>query len=195
MTTIDANVLNRHFRKHFHPEATFAVASSGLDPKELNKKDFELYQSFTSSKRKTDFLIGRKALYSFFKSSEQSDFCGKTHSRYSLSHSQGVALAMDTQSKFKGVGVDLEFWRESLVGSRHLYSTKDEWIFCQKNLDYLRLWAAKESIYKAFGDKDLRLLDIKCVDDKLSTFRVQTTQVACCVFQENNHAISAALVL
>ena len=112
-----------------------------------------------------------------------------------MSHSKGVALALDVKSDSKGVGVDLEFWRESLVQSRHLFSVKEEWGFCKEEQDYLRLWTAKESVYKACAQKNLRLMDIRCVNQRMSLFQVFNAEVSCCVYHERNYAVSAAVLL
>ncbi len=195
MTEINAEILNQYFRKNFHSEATFSVASSGLMPEELNQKDFKIFKSFKSEKRKEDFLMGRKALYAFFDDPKKSDFIGFTHQRYSLTHSKGYAVAYDSGGElYSGVGVDLEFWRESLFKSRHLYSTKDEWGICQDDFDYLKLWVAKEAIYKAFGCNHLRLLDICLKNITSSSIFIQNRKVTYCTFQNANRAISAAYV-
>lgn len=87
----------------------------------------------------------------------------------SISHSKDkVYIAF---SRLYKVGVDIQYWSESLarVTSKYLSDTEVEAINVSDRHSLLKAWTVKEAVYKLLGINDLSLKSIDTLKDDVST--------------------------
>ena len=141
----------------------FAATRTGLAPAALRADDRVRYGGFRSPLRKADWLRGRHALalvlnalgrpYDAAPPVASIQFPNRT---VSLSHSGGWAVAVGTaSSRVSGIGVDLERGRTPRPQAVRFYLDESErsWLSGQpmrsRPRHRLRLWTAKEAVFKA----------------------------------------------
>ncbi len=72
----------------------------------------------------------------------------------SISHSHEYLVIL--LNKTSNTGVDIERIREKVLGIRHKFLSEEELVFCGQDMErHIRLWAAKEAVYKWHGKKEL----------------------------------------
>jgi 4'-phosphopantetheinyl transferase EntD len=128
---------------------------------ELSEQEYKQARGFVVDKRREDWLRGRKALKHVLAQLELSQDTSDIvfpHPRYSLSHSNGYALAVGTSKAVSGIGVDLELSQGPRVDAAHLFLTERE-LADWRQVDHAqqatvlrRLWCIKEAAYKSYQD-------------------------------------------
>jgi 4'-phosphopantetheinyl transferase len=72
----------------------------------------------------------------------------------SISHSHDYLVIL--LNKTENTGVDIERLRDKVLNIRHKFLSDEELLFCGDDLErHIRLWAAKEAVYKWYGKKEL----------------------------------------
>lgn len=72
----------------------------------------------------------------------------------SISHSHDYLVIL--VNKTSNTGVDIECIRQKVLGIRHKFLSQEELVFCGQDIErHIRLWAAKEAVYKWYGKKEL----------------------------------------
>jgi phosphopantetheinyl transferase len=121
-------------------------------------------------KRKGEWLASRASLEELTSELEyQKDEHGKPHIKttetdykyLSFSHTDGYGASA---LAYKPVGIDIELKNRDISRLQHKFSRSEEMVFGEKKEGLLRLWGAKEAIYKAYGLKKLDFRDNIAVD-------------------------------
>ena len=74
--------------------------------------------------------------------------------RISISHSHDVLCVMC--SRREETGVDVELLREKVLNIRHKFMCEEELAFAGRDIEkHITIWAAKEAMYKAYGEKQV----------------------------------------
>ena len=128
---------------------------------------------FSHPKRIAEWRNGRAALAQLLRESARDDEAATLrfpHREFSLSHSDGWAVAAGITNA-GGVGVDLEFARRMDPRAARFFLTDAEQAFVAaldetaREATMLRLWTAKEALFKACPDNaNLLLADIVITD-------------------------------
>jgi phosphopantetheinyl transferase len=106
----------------------------------LNSEDFDLAHSLQNK----PFLIGRPE-------------------HISISHSHDkLALIMN---KKEATGIDIELIRDKVINIQHKFLNERELHFANNNVEKLvTLWAAKETLYKIYGLKEMEFIANLSID-------------------------------
>lgn len=134
--------------------ATEPLAMSSLTPAEVSRAEA------LRGARRHSWLLGRAALKPLVGGGDTASLAFP-HRRLSLSHADGlaVAVAVGEGVEVLGVGVDHEPWRESLdLAMAPLFLTEAEQVAATDASTMLRLWTVKEALFKATpGNAENRL--------------------------------------
>jgi phosphopantetheinyl transferase (holo-ACP synthase) len=125
----------------------------------LTEGERECLRKLEVSPERSSWLKGRSALKRLLSSLGEDDdtsLISFPNSRFSLTHSGEVAIAVGTNSaELSGIGVDLELNRPVREGTARLFLNAEEqaWLLGRHELlrskALLRLWTIKEALYKA----------------------------------------------
>lgn len=145
---------------------------------EPDAAECERLAGFGHPKRIADWRNGRAALARLLRESardEEPETLCFPHREFSLSHSDGWAVAAGITNA-GGVGVDLEFARRMDPRAARFFLTDAEEALvaaldeAAREATMLRLWTAKEALFKACPDNsDLLLADIVITDPIAAT--------------------------
>ena len=166
MMAMDGQSLSHAFSQHLGRTLIIAVSSDPIQPELLGEKGRQIFQSFRFEKRRQEWSCGRHALLQVMRDvgdgadPDELDF---PHKRYSLTHSQGKAIAIaDADGQLAGIGIDYEAMRQMKRGVERFFLTDDERLGLQATGDddarLLRLWTIKEALFKADPANGQRLL-------------------------------------
>lgn len=158
-----------YFREALKLPFVLALVSD-LDPgTRWSAAEMALADAFQSPERRTIWLHGRSAVKRVLdRLGEDTDTSGILFPapRYSLSHCRftAVAIGLPDASPVEGIGIDLELGRTPPERSMHFFLTDEEssWVSGVQSQDVdltlLRLWTAKEALFKADPDNAGRVL-------------------------------------
>jgi phosphopantetheinyl transferase len=136
-----------------------SIASGNASVHALSASERRRYHSLHSTARAKSWLLGRaalKTLRSEVDGSADIDDLDFPNARFSLSHSEDVALAVaDASGRLEGIGVDLEV--DTIIkpaAARFFLSEREQhWLDRQASKIWphllLRLWCIKEAVFKA----------------------------------------------
>jgi 4'-phosphopantetheinyl transferase EntD len=160
------------------PTLTLAAATRPLDPAALSRCELARFALLASGARRREWLLGRSALRRLLaRLGAGLDTSGIEfpNARYSLTHSGGVAVAAGVIGPApRGLGIDLELGRALDPRAARFFLTPQErsWAECagqRARAALLRLWTAKEALFKADPDNAGRVLaDYRLVEPQLS---------------------------
>ncbi|TNF92235.1 MAG: 4'-phosphopantetheinyl transferase superfamily protein [Gammaproteobacteria bacterium] len=162
----DSQSLSHAFSQHLGRTLVIAVSSEPIQQELLGEKGRQIFQGFRYEKRRQEWSCGRHALLQVMRhvgDETDPDGLGFPHKRYSLTHSQGKAIAIaDADSQLAGIGIDYESMRQMKPGVERFFLTDDERMDIQAvgndDTRLLRLWTIKEALFKADPKNGQRLL-------------------------------------
>jgi 4'-phosphopantetheinyl transferase EntD len=136
-----------------------AISSEQAAIGRLTESERERLRKLEASPNRSSWLRGRSALKRLLSSLGEGDdtsCISFPNSRFSLTHSGEVAVAVGTASaELFGIGVDLEMNRPVRDETARLFLNTQEqaWVMSRHELlrskSLLRLWTIKEALYKA----------------------------------------------
>lgn len=144
---------------------TLAFATRALDPAELSAGERSAFAQLELAARRREWLLGRAALKRVLArlgASPDTSRIAFPNASCSLSHCGGLAVAAGARdARLRGLGIDLELGRAVDARAARLFLTREE----RAAGPWLRLWTAKEAIFKADPDNAGRVLaDYRLVD-------------------------------
>lgn len=127
-----------------------------------------------NERRRESFIRGRHVLKNVLSKMGracETSVIGFPNRNLSLSHSRNCAVAVGVaDNTVKGIGVDLEFMRETKDGMMRFFLTPEEseWLTAlsesERNMQIIRLWTVKEALFKAdMHNASLTMRDYKLV--------------------------------
>lgn len=135
------------------------MASGPVREEALSASARRRFASVKGTARERSWLLGRRALESLHAdvgARADSGALEFPNSRFSLTHSAGVALAVaDTSGKLGGIGIDLEVGTRIQPAAARFFLTEREQDWVQREPLWrrahhlLRLWCIKEAVFKA----------------------------------------------
>ena len=146
-----------------------------LDDKHLSMEDKSLLKKRKEKNSREYFLAARKLLKSEYPELVINyDLNGKPHLSYqkgiSISHSNEiVAIGISNEIDF---GIDIQYKTDKIFKIKNKFLSKNESKFLDKTNDLeslIKVWSAKESIYKALGKKGVSFsndLEINTINNK-----------------------------
>lgn len=143
-----------------------AAARRPLRPSALTAGEAARWRALPPGPRRNDWLLGRTALRRLLGPGDP-DTSGLSfpHRRWSLTHAGGVAFAVACDTPVGGVGIDFEPARTTVdprAGRFFLRPAEQDWLAAlpqrRRARALLRLWTAKEALYKATPDNGGALL-------------------------------------
>ncbi|MFY9268947.1 MAG: 4'-phosphopantetheinyl transferase superfamily protein [Candidatus Manganitrophaceae bacterium] len=172
---LDEKSLSKKFEQDLGISLEIAASERGVDLRQLSPREQIRYRSLEGLPRRESWLKGRSALKRLLLRLGEEDDTSEVifpHGRFSLTHSGRYAVAVGTDSdRLRGIGVDLEVGRSPHPESARFFLTPEErdWINRQRESDrpghLLRLWTAKESLFKADpGNDETALSDYRMKD-------------------------------
>ena len=148
-----------------------AVARQPLAPADLSSGERSTLHGFTSTARRREWLTGRAALKRLLARLGADGDTSRIvfpHAQLALTHSRGVAIAVAAPDP-RGVGVDLELRRGIEPQAARFFLAGGESALAARadgaSRILLRLWTAKEALFKADGDNAHRTLRDYRFDD------------------------------
>lgn len=95
---------------------------------------------------------------------EKKPFLKNSDKHISISHSHDkLAIIIN---KNENTGIDIELIRDKVLTIRHKFLSEQELLYADENLEKLiSLWAAKETLYKIYGLKEVEFIKHLSVDD------------------------------
>ena len=131
-----------------------AVATHPIDPARLTAGDRSILDTLGQRARRREWLVGRAALARLPRRIP--------HARYSLTHSRGIAVAAFGAGP-RSIGIDLELRRGVDPRAARFFLTDEESSGLPRaaqrcSQELLRLWTAKEALFKADPDNRHRSL-------------------------------------
>lgn len=161
---LDEGNLSKKFEEDLGIPLKIAASGKSVDIRRLSPRERVRYRALEALPRRESWLKGRSALKRLLlRLGEGDDTSGVVfpHARFSLTHSGRYAVAIGTDSdRLAGIGVDLEVGRSPHPESARFFLTPEErdWIDRQRESNrpghLLRLWTAKESLFKADPKND-----------------------------------------
>jgi phosphopantetheinyl transferase (holo-ACP synthase) len=172
---LDEKNLSKKFEEELGIPLKIAASGRNVDIRRLSPREQIRYRALEAFPRRESWLKGRSALKRLLAGfGEGDDTAGVIfpHPRFSLTHSGRYAVAIGTDSdRLGGIGVDLEVGRSPHPESARFFLTPEErdWLNGQGEGDrpghLLRLWTAKESLFKADpGNGETGLTDYRMKD-------------------------------
>lgn len=158
---LDVGLIERVAGNWFELPLTIAIADAAPDQAMLSP-DERIRHAALDGRRGAEWLTGRAALKRVLArlgEDEDTAEIGFPNPRYSLSHSNGCAIAVGTgPSAALGLGIDLELDRLPSLGTARFFLAPAEhtWLADQAEADrprqLRRLWSIKEAAFKADPD-------------------------------------------
>ena len=159
----------RFFREALGLPFVFGFAAMDAPGFDLSPAERALYDAFGRTPRREIWWRGRSALKTVLgQLGEDSNTAAIAfpHPRLSLTHSGSAAVAVGIKAglPIKGIGVDLEQHRTPAEAITRFFLSDREssWLetvpASERNLTLLRLWTAKEAVFKADADNSGRIL-------------------------------------
>ncbi len=184
-----------------------AVCRSDRDDAILNVAERAQLARFQTDERRRDWRRGRLALKSVLQSMGRSDDTSAIrfpHAQLSLSHGDGTAIAVGTNSQSARVGVDFEAVRpvNERVARWFLNDAESEWLAqcapAKRTESLIRLWTVKEAVFKCHpNNRGLVMTDFTIADP--SSYRCEVRcadgrRFRCASFPEEAGFISIAVL-
>lgn len=161
---LDEQRLSKKFEEDLGISVKIAASGRRVDLRQLSPREQVRYRALEAFPRRESWLKGRSALKRLLLRLGEGDDTTAVrfpHPRFSLTHSGRYAVAIGTDSdRLAGIGVDLEVGRSPHPDSARFFLTPEEqaWINRQKEsarpAHLLRLWTAKEALFKADPKND-----------------------------------------
>jgi 4'-phosphopantetheinyl transferase EntD len=135
-----------------------AVVESKLAPEDLTQGERSILSSLRHERRHTSWLTGRAALKRLLHKMERNLETATMkfpNPEVSLSHSGEVAVAVSSEMKLAGIGVDIELRRPLRPAMARFFLRAKELPYVEaltndvKETELLRLWTVKEALFKA----------------------------------------------
>lgn len=127
-----------------------------------------LWRGLSSEQRQRDWLLGRAALKALTAEGADTSQLAFPHPRLSLTHADGLAFAVRTDSDVAGTGIDFEPLGKAVDPRVARFFLRPVEVAEAGGADCLvRLWTVKEALYKATPDNaDVVLVDYRLADAK-----------------------------
>jgi 4'-phosphopantetheinyl transferase EntD len=161
---LDEKSLSKKFEEDLGISVKIAASGRSVDLRQLSPREQVRYRALEALPRRESWLKGRSALKRLLLRLGEGDDTAEVrfpHPRFSLTHSGRYAVAIGTDSdRLGGIGVDLEVGRSPHPDSARFFLTPEErdWLHRQPESDrpahLLRLWTAKEALFKADPKND-----------------------------------------
>lgn len=136
-----------------------AWATEPLSPTALTGGEAAQWQSRAPGPRRQDWLLGRAALRAVLGDGGDTSELVFPHPALSLAHAGGVAVAVRSDARLRGIGVDFEPRRPDVdPRAARFFLSRLEQAAGQGTETLLRLWTIKEALYKATPDNQACLL-------------------------------------
>jgi phosphopantetheinyl transferase len=142
------------------------ISGEPLDERRLTAREALRFNELLTHERRDSWLRGRAALKNMLAclgEAEETAHISFPNQRLSLTHSGHYAVAVGTRSdRLLGIGVDLEMTRSVCAEAARFFLTPEEqsWVLNQKedvqSGARLRLWTAKEALFKSDCDNQGR---------------------------------------
>lgn len=180
--TLDETTLELGLQSRLGTPFKVAVAGAPVSAAELSAGEWARLLELGSTARRAEWLTGRAALKSLLaalgRDPDTSKICFPSP-RFSLTHSGGRAVAVGALSPpLRGVGVDLEIYREVRPGAARFFLNRKEqswWLEQEESArsrELLRLWTVKEALFKSYPDnRETALADYALEDPEKRTGR------------------------
>lgn len=138
--------------KYLNFQSTVIISDTATDESTLTLSEKVKFHRFKNSGRRTAWLKGRGALKRLFRRYGQNEETGLLrfpHANYSLTHSGNYAIAIGHAStRVQGIGIDFEISRPVNANLKRFLLAPQE-SKCIAGHRLLRLWTAKEAVFKA----------------------------------------------
>lgn len=152
----------------------------------LDLMAFSQHQNLTvkreQEKAGTQFLLQKllkKNDFKLFYSSENKPFLENEKCHLSISHSHDKLVIIINRTE--STGIDIELIRDKVLKIRHKFLNDHEAAYAADNVEKLiSIWAAKESLYKWYGFKNLDFkshLSVENFDADLIFGKIETTGI------------------
>lgn len=149
---------------HLGVPVALAVATDAAPTSALSLGEKQFAESLPQREARNTWLRGRAALKAL--GGGDTSTLRFPHPSLSLSHSDGTAVAVRSDSPLAGIGIDFEAWRACVhprMARFFLRSSEQEAARTAHGL--VRLWTIKEALFKAFPDNSQSvLLDFELSD-------------------------------
>ncbi len=155
MIALSEAALHSAFRR-IGLDVRVALSRHALSPERLSTVEHGYLASIPVKARRVEWLTGRAAIMRL-RSRMGANLDGRIRAGsdrgYSLTHSAGIAVAVASQTPGQRVGIDLELGRCPDPRAAHWFLSADEQRQLREagrgKLRLLRIWTAKEALYKA----------------------------------------------
>ena len=164
----DARFLARAFGRLLDVELTVCLATRPTRVTALSPWERDRYRHLATAARRASWLRGRSALKMLLRRLGEPDDTGTLsfpNRRCSLTHSGPYALAVGTSpGMLRGLGVDLEVNGPPHPAAARMFLTRREMATLRRIPgparpgELLRLWTAKEAVFKCDPDNHGRIL-------------------------------------
>jgi len=156
--------------RHFHPNQNITVGiwkiTESLEKlisyTQLNEKEIQKLKDFKSEERKLQWVCTRKLLQTILNQpaeiqylESKKPFLKGQDYNISITHSKNfVALSLNNKSE---TGIDLEMPKSRIhnIKKRFLNEFEKSNFNCEDIEELTKIWAAKEALYKIFGDRNV----------------------------------------
>ncbi len=152
------------FAQRLGAPLSLAVATEPLAPHRLTAGELAYFEALRSPSARGDWMLGRAALKALVPG--DATRLRFPHPSLSISHAGGVGVAVRSDSLLRGVGVDVEPWRDALPARLGAFFLRPaEVAVVDSPADLVRLWTIKEALFKALpNNARCTLLDIELID-------------------------------
>lgn len=193
---IDPLELEDYFSAAFNRPIICCITDELLGRDELTETEIIQLAQYKNERRRSSWLRGRRALKILMREIEFADQHAPLntidttatffpHPAFSLSHSRDIAIAISCLAPAFGVGLDLEFIKETKTQMSRFYLSEDErgWLDKlsdkERSIEQIRLWTAKEAIFKSdLNNENRTLLSYQLADPRANSgkARVRTDE-------------------
>jgi 4'-phosphopantetheinyl transferase EntD len=173
----DSQTLSDMFSQRLGRMLFIAVSCEPIKPEHLGTNGQHMLSKFRYEKRRQEWLCGRNALKQVMRTvGDKTDPDGLVfpHQRYSLTHSNGKAIAVaNVDGQLAGIGIDYEAKRVLKPGMERFFLTSHEQKVLQANptdeSQLLCLWTIKEALFKADSWENQHLLKDYSLQQPIAT--------------------------